>query len=157
MFVTYLPCVVVMGSMEHPLSSLSIEGSLRTDGESYEDGTTKDYASITKLSRGLGGGSGGTLLLFLSTLTISNNATLSSIGGNGGPLGGGGGAGGRVHFHWSEILTGDLYQPIASVRGKIITGFVLASEFQLLFSTRINFSLHAFFCCIALSCECYSF
>ncbi|CAO2818012.1 unnamed protein product [Amaranthus hypochondriacus] len=114
--------IVVMGSMEHPLSSLSIEGSLRTDGESYEDGTTKDYASITKLSRGLGGGSGGTLLLFLSTLTISNNATLSSIGGNGGPLGGGGGAGGRVHFHWSEILTGDLYQPIASVRGKIITG-----------------------------------
>lgn len=114
--------IVVMGSMEHPLSSLSVEGSLRADGGSYHDRSSKVYAVFESLSGGLGGGSGGTVLLFLRTLTIGDNATLSSVGGNGGPLGGGGGAGGRVHFHWSEIPTGDLYQPIANVRGRIVTG-----------------------------------
>lgn len=122
------PCVVVMGSMEHPLSSLSIEGCLRADGGSYQDNSSKTYTMFNSHSGGLGGGSGGTVLLFLSSLTIGDNATLSSVGGNGGPRGGGGGGGGRVHFHWSEIPTGDLYQPIARVRGRIITGFVLASE-----------------------------
>lgn len=119
-----------MGSMEHPLSSLSVEGSLKADGGSYQDGSSKDYTVFDSLGGGLGGGSGGTVLLFLRTLTIGDNATLSSVGGGGGPLGGGGGAGGRVHFHWSEIPTGDLYQPIASVRGRIITGFVLTSNFD---------------------------
>ncbi|XP_057524214.1 uncharacterized protein LOC130803974 [Amaranthus tricolor] len=120
--------IVVMGSMEHPLSSLSVEGSLRADGGSYQDGSTKDNAVFNSLTGGLGGGSGGTILLFLKTVTIGDNATLSSLGGNGGPRGGGGGAGGRVHFHWSEIPTGDLYQPIASVRGRIVTGGGLGGD-----------------------------
>ncbi|KNA19661.1 hypothetical protein SOVF_059480 [Spinacia oleracea] len=114
--------IVVMGSMEHPLSSLSVEGSLRADGGSYQDSSSKAYAVFDSFSGGLGGGSGGTVLLFMGTLTIGDNATLSSVGGNGGPLGGGGGAGGRVHFHWSEIPSGDLYQPIARVGGRIATG-----------------------------------
>ncbi|KAH9617274.1 hypothetical protein KSS87_014560 [Heliosperma pusillum] len=109
----------VIGSVEHPLSSLSVEGSVRVDGESYQDGR-KAYAIFRNQSGGLGGGSGGTVLLFLTTLMVGDSASLSSFGGNGGPLGGGGGAGGRVHFHWSNIPTGDLYQPIASVKGSIL-------------------------------------
>ncbi|KAL9226861.1 hypothetical protein vseg_002624 [Gypsophila vaccaria] len=112
--------IVVIGSMEHPLSSLSVEGSVRADGGSYDD-SSPSYAVFRNRSGGLGGGSGGTVLLFLTTLMVSENASLSSLGGNGGPLGGGGGAGGRVHFHWSNIPTGDLYQPIASVKGSIFT------------------------------------
>ncbi|XP_074286969.1 uncharacterized protein LOC141612149 isoform X2 [Silene latifolia] len=113
--------IVVIGSMEHPLSSLSVEGSVRADGGSYLDNGNSAYHFFRNQSGGLGGGSGGTVLLFLSALTISSNASLSSVGGNGGPLGGGGGGGGRVHFHWSNIPTGDLYQPIASVKGSIRT------------------------------------
>ncbi|KAK9699806.1 hypothetical protein RND81_08G196700 [Saponaria officinalis] len=113
--------IVVIGSMEHPLSSLSVEGLVIADGGSYLDGDSEDYALFRKRSGGLGGGSGGTVLLFLTTLIIGDNATLSSLGGDGGPHGGGGGAGGRVHFHWSNIPTGDLYQPIASVKGSILT------------------------------------
>lgn len=113
--------IVVMGSMEHPLASLSVKGSVRADGGSYQEDSSKGYAVANSLKGGLGGGSGGTLLLFLRTLVIGQNAILSSIGGTGGPLGGGGGAGGRVHFHWFDIPTGDLYQPIATVRGTIVT------------------------------------
>ncbi|KAL8171635.1 hypothetical protein V2J09_023439 [Rumex salicifolius] len=115
--------IIVMGSMEHPLSSLSIEGSVRADGGSYKAvRKRKDYAVANSLYPGIGGGSGGTVLLFLTTLTVGQNATLSSSGGKGGPDGGGGGGGGRVHFHWSNIPTGDLYQPIATVEGNIFTG-----------------------------------
>ncbi|XP_052209356.1 uncharacterized protein LOC127812870 isoform X2 [Diospyros lotus] len=110
--------IIVMGSMEHPLSSLSVEGSVLSDGESYgENNWNNDSSSIT----GPGGGSGGTILVFLHSLDVSESGTLSSSGGRGSQNGGGGGGGGRIHFHWSNIPTGDIYQPIASVKGIIHT------------------------------------
>lgn len=115
----------VMGSLEHPLSSLSIEGSVRADGESFQTSRKSKYAVVDGSSEGLGGGSGGTILLFLQTLDLGDSSVLSSVGGHGGPNGGGGGGGGRVHFHWSNIPAGDVYQPIASVKGSILTGSVL--------------------------------
>ncbi|XWS17674.1 hypothetical protein CRYUN_Cryun33cG0087900 [Craigia yunnanensis] len=112
--------VIVMGSMEHPLSSLSVEGTMRTDGESFEEtGWQQEYSVSNGSSIAPGGGSGGTVLLFLHTLTLGESAILSSVGGYGSPKGGGGGGGGRIHFHWSDIPTGDVYQPIASVKGSI--------------------------------------
>ncbi|XP_057872729.1 uncharacterized protein LOC131078912 isoform X2 [Cryptomeria japonica] len=110
--------IIVMGSKEHPLWKLDIFGSVKADGESLES-ETEDR--ITEMAGGSGGGSGGTLLLFLQTLTLGNNSFLSSAGGHGGRVGGGGGAGGRVHFHWSGIPTGDEYVPIANVNGTIYT------------------------------------
>lgn len=112
-----------MGSMEHPLSSLAAEGSVEADGEGYGD-TPGKKEHINGLSGCPGGSSGGTILLFLRTLNLSESAVLSSIGGNGSFNGAGGGGGGRVHFHWFNIPTGDIYQPIASVKGSILTGFV---------------------------------
>ncbi|KAI9118983.1 hypothetical protein K1719_009658 [Acacia pycnantha] len=75
--------IIVMGSLEHSLSSLILKGSLRADGESFRE-------------------------------DIRSN--------NGSPSGGGGGGGGRVHFHWSDILVGDEYIPLASVEGTIHAG-----------------------------------
>ncbi|KAK9946594.1 hypothetical protein M0R45_012050 [Rubus argutus] len=83
--------IIVMGSVEHPLSM-----------------------------EVLGVGSGGTILLFLRTLALGESANLSSVGGYGSSNGAGGGGGGRIHFHWSDIPTGDVYQPIASVGGSIL-------------------------------------
>ncbi|EXB24696.1 hypothetical protein L484_005490 [Morus notabilis] len=104
--------IIVIGSLEHSLSSLSIEGSLKADGESFgEDLTKQNHRSISKI--GPGGGSGGTILLFVNTLALGNSSTISTVGGHGSPNGGGGGGGGRVHFHWSEIPIGDAYLPIA--------------------------------------------
>ncbi|GMH23780.1 hypothetical protein Nepgr_025623 [Nepenthes gracilis] len=102
--------IIVMGSLEHSLSSLSVEGSLTSDGESFGE-------DIRKL--GPGGGSGGTILLFIRALALGDFSVISTIGGNGSPNGGGGGGGGRIHFHWSGIPVGDEYQPIATVRGRI--------------------------------------
>ncbi|GMQ06267.1 hypothetical protein CsSME_00050919 [Camellia sinensis var. sinensis] len=99
--------VIVMGSLEHSLSSLSIDGSLRADGESFEENVGKQGV----MNIGPGGGSGGTILLFIHALAL----------GHGGHNGGGGG-GGRVHFHWSDISIGDEYLPIASVNGTIHVG-----------------------------------
>ncbi|XP_022754632.1 uncharacterized protein LOC111302962 isoform X3 [Durio zibethinus] len=111
--------VIVMGSVEHPLSSLSVEGAVRADGESFEETLwQQEYSVSNDSSIAPGGGSGGTVLLFLHTLTLGESAVLSSVGGYGSPKGGGGG-GGRIHFHWSDIPTGDVYQPIASVNGSI--------------------------------------
>lgn len=114
-----------MGSLEHPLSALSIEGSVTADGESAE-GTSRGrkYAAIDGPSGDPGGGSGGTILMFLHTMVVGDAATLSSVGGYGSPVGSGGGGGGRIHFHWSDIPTGDVYQPIASVKGNIYARFV---------------------------------
>jgi len=39
-------------------------------------------------------------------------AELSIIGG----FSSSNGRGGRIHFHWSDIPTGDVYQPVASVK-----------------------------------------
>uniref|UniRef100_A0A6N2L0R8 DUF8003 domain-containing protein n=4 Tax=Salix TaxID=40685 RepID=A0A6N2L0R8_SALVM len=115
--------IIVMGSLEHPLSSLSVEGSVRADGESFKgivfmNGTAGGPGGG---SGGPGGGSGGTILMFLHTLDVGEYAVLSSVGGYGSPKGGGGGGGGRVHFHWSDVPTGDMYQPIARVNGSIHT------------------------------------
>ncbi|XP_021690687.2 uncharacterized protein LOC110672263 isoform X2 [Hevea brasiliensis] len=114
--------IIVMGSLEHPLSSLSVQGSVRADGEGFL-GIVKqgEFNVRNDTSRGPGGGSGGTILLFLHTLDLGDSAVLSSGGGYGSPNGGGGG-GGRIHFHWSDIPTGDVYQPIASVKGSIHIG-----------------------------------
>ncbi|KAG8635925.1 uncharacterized protein LOC110603588 isoform X2 [Manihot esculenta] len=115
--------VIVMGSLEHPLSSLTVEGSVRSDGESSK-GIIKqgEFNVRNDITRGPAGGSGGSILLFLHTLDLSESAVLSSGGGYGSPNGAGGGGGGRIHFHWSDIPTGDVYQPIASVKGIINTG-----------------------------------
>ncbi|KAB2024707.1 hypothetical protein ES319_D06G104400v1 [Gossypium barbadense] len=112
--------VIVMGSMEHPLPSLSVEGAVRADGESFEETVwQQEYSLSNGSSIAPGGGSGGTVLLFLQKLTLGKSASLSSVGGYGSSKGGGGGGGGRIHFHWSDIPTGDVYQPIASVKGNI--------------------------------------
>lgn len=113
-----------MGSVEHPLLTLSVEGSLRADGESVETTSRRKHSHIGSSSEGPGGGSGGTILLFLNELALGDSAILSSIGGYGSPHGGGGGGGGRIHFHWSDIPAGDVYQPIASMKGSINAGFV---------------------------------
>lgn len=114
--------IIVMGSWEHPLSTLSIEGLVRVDGESYKETIRKNANAIDGSNGGPGGGSGGTILLFLRALAVSKSAILSSAGGHGGPNGSGGGGGGRIHFHWSDIPIGDVYQPIASVNGSIHAG-----------------------------------
>ncbi|KAL0726439.1 hypothetical protein Bca4012_022532 [Brassica carinata] len=117
--------IIVIGSLEHPLSSLSLEGSITTDGESPR----KTLKTISNTSLGPGGGSGGTVLLFLRSLDIAKSAILSSIGGNGSLKGGGGGSGGRIHFHWSDIPTGDVYHHIANVKGRVyVRGGLGASE-----------------------------
>ncbi|XLS67626.1 hypothetical protein HN51_018649 [Arachis hypogaea] len=114
--------IVVIGSLEHSLSSLSIKGSISADGENFEPATRRENLAIfDNFTGGSGGGSGGTILLFLHTLSLAESAILSSMGGYS-TNGGGGGGGGRIHFHWSDIPTGDLYQPIASVKGDIHTG-----------------------------------
>ena len=112
-----------MGSIEHALLSLSIDGSLKADGESFgEDLAKQNSRSISKI--GPGGGSGGTILLFIQSMALGDSSTISAVGGHGSPYGGGGGGGGRVHFHWSDIPVGDAYIPIANVKGSILTGYV---------------------------------
>ncbi|XP_057750325.1 uncharacterized protein LOC130968867 [Arachis stenosperma] len=111
--------IVVMGSLEHSLSSLVVKGSVKADGESFGGDTGQD-GKITS-SIGPGGGSGGTVLLFVQTISLGNSSIISTAGGQGSPSGGGGGGGGRIHFHWSNILVGDEYIPIASVNGSILT------------------------------------
>ncbi|KAG5030118.1 hypothetical protein AAZX31_05G210200 [Glycine max] len=113
--------IIVMGSLEHSLSSLTLNGSLRADGESFGDDPRGKDGGITS-SIGPGGGSGGTVLLFIQTLALGDSSIISTAGGQGSPSGGGGGGGGRVHFHWSNIPVGDEYVPLASVKGSIITG-----------------------------------
>ncbi|KAL2610427.1 hypothetical protein R1flu_029000 [Riccia fluitans] len=106
--------LIVLGSLDHPVASVDISGAMTADGES-SNVTAEEQVG------GPGGGSGGSLLLFLQSLTLQNGSLLSSAGGHGGPVGGGGGGGGRIHFHWSNIATGDDYLPVASVEGYIHT------------------------------------
>lgn len=112
--------IIVMGSLEHSLSSLSIFGTLNSNGESFGDKTRKQ-SDIVVTEFGPGGGSGGTILMFLQSLTLGESSSISTAGGHGGPNGGGGG-GGRVHFHWSDIPIGDEYFPLATVNGSIHIG-----------------------------------
>ncbi|KAL5558615.1 hypothetical protein UlMin_034826 [Ulmus minor] len=115
--------IIAMGSWEHPLSTLSIQGSVRADGESFESTSIKGkYTAVKNSSGDPGGGSGGTVLIFLHTLDLGDSAVLSTVGGYGSANGAGGGGGGRIHFHWSDIPTGDVYQPIATVNGSIHAG-----------------------------------
>ncbi|XP_077212654.1 uncharacterized protein LOC143847765 isoform X1 [Tasmannia lanceolata] len=112
--------ILVMGSLEHSLSSLSVYGSLKVDGESFGKNVRKKEYGLADISNGgPGGGSGGTILLFLRTLTLGDTSILSSAGGHGSQKGCGGGGGGRVHFDWADIPTGDEYLPIATVEGNI--------------------------------------
>ncbi|KAH9607077.1 hypothetical protein KSS87_005006 [Heliosperma pusillum] len=106
--------MIVIGAMPWPLLSLELYGSLRADGQSYTPEAR--YSNVTSIG-GLGGGSGGTVLVFLHNLVLAEGADLSVAGGRGSSLGGGGGGGGRIHFHWSDINTGDEYIPIATVNG----------------------------------------
>lgn len=103
-----------MGSWEYSLPSLSLYGSVESNGQSSTDVVTN--ASIG----GPGGGSGGTILLFVRALSLAESSILSSVGGLGN-FGSGGGGGGRIHFHWSNIPTGDEYVPVAAVKGSIRT------------------------------------
>lgn len=114
-----------MGSLAHPLSSLSIEGSVTSDGGNFNrTAELKKLTNAQDYSTGPGGGSGGTILLFVHTLALGSSAVLSSVGGYSVANGSGGGGGGRIHFHWADIPTGDVYQPIASVKGHIGTWLV---------------------------------
>ena len=117
--------------MENSLSSLSVYGSVKADGESSSEiSGWPDYASMIG---GPGGGSGGTILLFLHMLTVGEESVISSVGGLGSLSGGGGGGGGgRIHFHWSDIPTGDEYYPIASGTGNIISRFGLNPRLQVI-------------------------
>ncbi|CAH9098571.1 unnamed protein product [Cuscuta europaea] len=109
--------ILVMGSLEHSLSSLSVYGSIQANGESFGKFIRKDGSMVVS-EVGPGGGSGGTVLLFIHSLVQGNFSTISAIGGHGSSNGGGGG-GGRIHFHWSEISVGDEYVAVANVKGTI--------------------------------------
>ncbi|KAG5003490.1 hypothetical protein JHK86_027629 [Glycine max] len=112
--------IIVVGSLEHPLSSLSIQGYVKADGGNFEPQIRNEkFAIFDNFTGGPGGGFGGTILMFLHMLTIGKSVVLSSIGGYSSSNGSGGGGGGRIHFHWSDIPTGDVYLPIASVKGDI--------------------------------------
>nr|XP_016504944.1 PREDICTED: uncharacterized protein LOC107822879 [Nicotiana tabacum] len=116
--------VLVMGSWEHPLMYLSVKGKVDSDGDSFEESFRKKGYLTRDQYIGPGGGSGGSILLFLRSLHLGESGTMSSLGGSSSSSGGGGGGGGRIHFHWSDIPTGDVYQPIATVNGSIYTRFV---------------------------------
>jgi hypothetical protein len=106
-----------MGSWEQSLPNLSLSGSIEANGGNFTG--LISHATIG----GPGGGSGGTILLFVRTLLLKKDSVLSSVGGVG-SNGSGGGGGGRIHFHWSDIPTGDDYIPFATVKGTILTRFV---------------------------------
>ncbi|KAG8067383.1 hypothetical protein GUJ93_ZPchr0005g14410 [Zizania palustris] len=105
--------IIVMGSLEQSLPLLSIAGSVEANGGSFTGVVT--HAA----NGGPGGGSGGTILLFVRTLSLEEGSVLSTVGGVGSNDSGGGG-GGRIHFHWSDIPTGDDYVPFAMVKGSIL-------------------------------------
>ncbi|KAL3535670.1 hypothetical protein ACH5RR_004131 [Cinchona calisaya] len=112
--------IIVMGSLEHSLSHLSIYGSVLANGENKPK-FIRDIDGGAISETGAGGGSGGTILLFLHTLALGDSSAISAVGGLGSTNGGGGG-GGRVHFHWSDISTGDEYLPTAVIKGTISVG-----------------------------------
>ncbi|KAL6653051.1 hypothetical protein ACP70R_011976 [Stipagrostis hirtigluma subsp. patula] len=108
--------LIVIGSMKWPLWRLQIYGSVSSDGQSHRGAAGNSNGTF---KGGVGGGSGGSILLFLQGVLLEKNSSLSASGGNGGIHGGGGGGGGRIHFHWSNIATGDEYVQIASVNGTV--------------------------------------
>jgi len=112
--------------LEQSLPNLSLSGSIEANGGSFTG--VASHATIG----GPGGGSGGTILLFVHTLSLTESSILSSVGGFG-SAGSGGGGGGRIHFHWSHIPTGDEYVPVAAVKGSILarSGLTLSLVFVL--------------------------
>lgn len=104
------------------MARLDVYGVLAADGESSI--YIEPNSSGIEVG-GPGGGSGGSLLLFLQTLTLANRSRLSSVGGHGGSVGAGGGGGGRVHFHWSNIPSGEDFVPIASGDGFILARWLV--------------------------------
>ncbi|WVZ96825.1 hypothetical protein U9M48_042413 [Paspalum notatum var. saurae] len=106
--------IIVMGSLEQSLPNLSLSGSIEANGGSFTG--LVSHATVG----GPGGGSGGTILLFVQNFLLKKDSVLSTIGGVG-TNGSGGGGGGRIHFHWSDIPTGDDYVPSATVKGTILT------------------------------------
>lgn len=112
----------VIGSMKWPLARLLIYGSVSSNGESNRDTTGNSSVSF---KGGIGGGSGGTILFFLQGLLVEKNSSLSASGGKGGIHGGGGGGGGRIHFHWSNIATGDEFVQIASINGTVVSRYAI--------------------------------
>ncbi|KAL1808836.1 hypothetical protein ACET3Z_025826 [Daucus carota] len=110
--------IIVMGSLEHSLSSLYIDGSLRADGESYGEKIVNQHGMQTAVLSNGGGGSGGTILLFLNSIVLGDSSIISTNGGHG-SVDGGGGGGGRVHFHWADISVGDEYLPVSTGEGAI--------------------------------------
>lgn len=109
-------CPIVIGSRQWPLQRLNNYGFISADGQNCHKPAHNRNATLIG---GLGGGSGGTILLFLQSLSLAKNSSFSVLGGYGGILGGGGGGGGRIHFHWSKIAAGEEYVPLASVDGTI--------------------------------------
>ncbi|XP_059318529.1 uncharacterized protein LOC132068810 isoform X2 [Lycium ferocissimum] len=112
--------IIVLGSLEHSLTRLSVYGSIQANGESFGKYRTEKDSRI-RSDIGPGGGSGGTILLFVQSLVLGDSSTISTTGGHGSPNSGGGG-GGRIHFHWSDISVGEEYLPITSVKGTIDVG-----------------------------------
>ncbi|XP_019191996.1 PREDICTED: uncharacterized protein LOC109186463 isoform X2 [Ipomoea nil] len=110
--------ILVMGSLDHSLSSLTVYGSIQANGESFGKFIREDGSKVAS-EPGPGGGSGGTILLFIHSLFLGDSSTISAVGGHGSTNGGGGG-GGRIHFHWSDISVGDEYVAIANVKGTIL-------------------------------------
>ncbi|KAL8128611.1 hypothetical protein V2J09_017766 [Rumex salicifolius] len=102
--------IIVMGSLEHSISSLFIDGSVNADGESSEKHFIRNHGISSMI--GPGGGSGGSVLFFVQSVALGNFSSISAIGGSGSANGGGGGGGGRIHFHWLDIPAGDEYQPM---------------------------------------------
>ncbi|KAL9312530.1 hypothetical protein ACSQ67_017982 [Phaseolus vulgaris] len=62
--------IIAVGSLEHPLSSLSIQASVKADGENFEQVTNEGFARFDNFTGGPGRGCGGTILLFLHTLIL---------------------------------------------------------------------------------------
>lgn len=74
--------IIVMGSLEHSLSNLSVYGSIRADGESFgKDFRKHGHKSVSVI--GPGGGSGGTILLFVHVAILGDSSLISTVGGHG--------------------------------------------------------------------------
>ncbi|GKC40294.1 cyclin-dependent kinase F-4-like protein isoform X1 [Tanacetum coccineum] len=64
----------VIGSLEHPISSLFVDGSLTANGGSSGEGTASNpYDLYNSDGGGSGSGSGGIILLFVNTLSVGES------------------------------------------------------------------------------------
>lgn len=65
--------LIVVGSLEHPITTLEVFGALSANGESSSEVGSTTEAEV----EGLGGGSGGSLLLFVASILLGNGSLLS--------------------------------------------------------------------------------